>query len=306
MGIFNNAPDKNGTYGSTTSTVLRKLDMLIRWLREPLLHFLVIGAVLFAVYDFQDDEPLVANANLIVISQTKIDALINNWEKKWQRPPTQIELDGLVEREVREQVLYQEALALGLDRNDPVVRRRLAQKIEFLSSDIAAQLEPTEEDLELYLAANPQKFELPAYISFKQIYLNADRRGLSIEEDARLLLKHLEQSPADLDISMLGDSFMFGQVHDDLPGFAVSRLFGSEFTDVIFGLPVGKWQGPVRSGLGFHLIRIDSRTPAKQPELSAVRDKVRFEWMAVQKDNMNESLYQGLRQKYDIILPLFE
>ncbi len=277
--------------------------MLLKWLREPLLHFLLIGLVLFIVYGLQNDEPPRSNGNQIVISQARVEVLIKNWERKWQRPPSREELDRLIEQMIREQVLSREALSLGLDRDDPVIRRRLAQKIEFLSSDIADQVEPTVADLEAYLAANPSQFELPGHISFIQIYLNEDNRGPELKEGAQLLLQQLESSPTDSDTSTLGDPFMFGQVHKGLADFEVSRLFGREFTDAIFDLPVGKWLGPVHSGLGFHLVRIDSRTTAQQPELNTVWEKVRSEWMAEQRRNMNKALYNSLRQKYHIILP---
>ena len=277
--------------------------MLKKWLREPLLHFLLIGAMLFFAYSFQNNEQADPNINRIVISQATVDSLIKNWEKKWQRPPIEDELNGLIEEAVREQVLYKEALALGLDRNDPVVRRRMAQKIKFISSDIVAQIEPGEEQLEAYLAANPERFELPAYISFVQIYLSADRRGTSLKEDARIMLLDIEQSAAEIDTSTMGDPFMFGQVYDNLSDFEVARVFGRKFTDAIFKLPVDKWQGPVHSGLGYHLVRIESSTPSQQARLSDVRDKVRFEWTAEQRRNMDQALYHGLRQKYQITLP---
>ncbi len=277
--------------------------MLKNWLREPLLHFLLIGAILFLVYDLQNSGEPGQETNQIIISQVSIDGMTARWKKKWQRPPAQEELNGLIEQEIRERVLYQEALALGLDKDDPVVRRRLAQKIEFISSDLAAQIEPSEQDLQDYFLANPKPFEQPGLISFVQIYLNVDRRGTRLEKEARDMLLELNQPDSKADISTLGDPFMFGQQHDDLPDFAVSRLFGREFTEAIFDLPTGTWQGPVRSGLGFHLVRVSVLTPAQQAKLDSVREKVRFEWMAEQRREMENALYQGLRQKYEIVLP---
>ncbi len=277
--------------------------MLKKWLREPLLHFLLIGAILFLVYDLQNSAELKQESNQIIINQANIDGLIARWGKKWQRSPAQEELNGLIEQEIREQVLYQEALALGLDKNDPVVRRRLAQKIEFISSDLAAQVEPGEQDLRAYFEANPEQFEQPGLISFIQVYLNVDRRGASLKLEASDMLLELNRPDAEVDISTLGDPFMFGQQHDDLPDFAVSQLFGREFTEAVFDLPMDTWQGPVRSGLGFHLVRVSALAPAQQAELDSVREKVRFEWMAEQRREMENALYQGLRQKYEIVLP---
>jgi len=277
--------------------------MLKNWLREPLLHFLLIGAILFLIYDLQNSGELEQKANQIIVSQASIDGMTARWEKKWQRPPAQEELNGLIEQEIRERVLYQEALALGLDKDDPVVRRRLAQKIEFISSDLAAQVEPSEKDLQDYFLANPKQFEQPGLINFVQVYLNVDRRGASLEKEASDMLLELNRPDAEVDISTLGDPFMFGQQHDNLPDFAVSRLFGREFTEAIFDLPTGTWQGPVRSGLGFHLVLVSALAPAQQAELDSVREKVHFEWMAEQRREMENALYQGLRRKYEIVFP---
>ena len=164
--------------------------MLKKWLREPLLHFLLIGAALFVFYNLQTDDST-DDSNSIVISEPDIDRLIILWEKKWQRLPTEAELEGLIEAQIREEVLYREALAMGLDQNDTIVRRRLAQKVEFISADLASQAEPSDADLQTYLDAHTDKFAVPARISFQQIYLNADQRGDHVEEDAKRLLDEL-------------------------------------------------------------------------------------------------------------------
>jgi len=275
--------------------------LLKKWLREPLLHFLVIGALLFVIYGLQNNG-ISDQSKRIVLTKSDINRLALLWEKQRQRPPTQTELEGLIEQQIREQVLYRQALAMGLDKNDSIVRRRLAQKVEFISSDLAAQIEPSETDLVDYLASHGDKFEVPGRISFVQIYLSSDKRGATVEDDASRLLQQLQKAGPAADITRFGDSFMFGQAHKQVSDFDVKRLFGNAFTKKIFTLPVGSWQGPVRSSYGLHLIRIENKTAASQPELAVVRSKVRSEWMNEQRLIVNKAFYQGLRQQYEIVI----
>ena len=273
--------------------------MLNKWLREPLLHFLLIGAALFVFYNLQTDDST-DDSNSIVISEPDIDRLIILWEKKWQRLPTEAELEGLIEAQIREEVLYREALAMGLDQNDTIVRRRLAQKVEFISADLASQAEPSDTDLQSYLDSHADKFAVPARISFEQIYLNADQRGVNVEQDASRLLNELTQPGSTIDVMAAGDPFMFGQQHEHLTRQGVSRLFGQQFTEKVFQLPVGAWQGPVVSGYGLHLVYVDAKSEAKASTLDEVRDKVRDEWLAQQRRKMDQVFYSELRKRYDI------
>lgn len=276
--------------------------MLNKWLHEPLLHFLLIGAVLFVVYELQNDGRI--DNNRIVIGEAEINHLLALWQKKRQRLPTQEELQGLIDQQVREEIMYREALAMGLDQNDPVVRRRLAQKVEFISSDLAALVEPADSELEAYLAKHSEKFELPARINFTQVYINPDKHGADTEDHAKHLLTKLMQTHVDTEagISSIGDPIMLDQQYEQMSEHGVSRLFGNDFADKLFTLPVGNWQGPVNSGYGLHLVWIDSKTPARQRELAEVHDKVRNEWLAQQRRIMDRSFYQGLRERYEVIV----
>ena len=275
--------------------------MLRKWLREPLLHFLLIGGALFILYGLQNDDT-VDDSNRIIISETDIDRLITLWEKKWQRLPTQQELDGLIESQIREEVLYREALAMGLDQGDTIVRRRLAQKVEFISADIASQDEPSEADLQAYLDAHPDKFGVPARVSFQQVYFNADKRGDSAQQDAKQLLEKLTQPASVVDITVAGDPFMFGQKHENLTRHGVARLFGKEFTNRLFELEVDSWNGPVISGYGLHLVWIDAKSDPVPSELDDVRDRVHTELMAEQRKKMDAAFYAELRKRYEITI----
>ena len=275
--------------------------MLNKWLREPLLHFLLIGGALFLLYSLQNDG-FVEQNNRIVISEADLDRFITIWGKKRQRPPTRLELEGLIEQQIREEVLSREAQAMGLDQNDSIVRRRLAQKVEFIFADLAAQVDPTDTDLADYLAAHADFFEIPGRISFMQVYLNTDKRGEHVQQDVQRLLDELTQPGSEVDIMTVGDPFMLGQQHAQLTEQGVVRLFGEDFASKLFALPVGSWQGPVLSGYGLHLVRVDNKTDARLPELEAVRGKVRNEWLAQQRRTADKAFYQSLRQRYEIII----
>ena len=275
--------------------------MINKWLREPLLHFLLIGAALFILYGLQNDKP-VDDGKCIVITEADIDRLLTLWEKKWQRLPTRPELDGMIEAQIREEVLYREALAMGLDKEDAIVRRRLAQKVDFIFSDLASQAQPDDTKLADYLVKHADRFEIPARISFQQIYLNSDKRGDKTGSDAEELLTELSQSNSSVDTLAAGDSFMFGQEYDDMTEHDVARLFGKDFAEKLFSLSPGDWQGPVRSGYGLHLVEISSKTMASLPQLGAVREKVLNEWLSEQRRTMNEAFYQNLRSRYDVVI----
>ncbi len=278
--------------------------MLKKWLREPLLHFLLIGAAIFLLYGLQNDQAA-EDDNRITITEADVDRLLSLWEKRWKRLPTRSELDGIIEAQIREEVYYREALAMGLEQNDSVVRRRLAQKLEFIFSDIASQAEPTDTELEDYLETHPRQFEIPGRISFVQIYLNADQRGEQVDEDAARLLDELKKADQALDLSTVGDAFMFGQLHHDLSKHQVARLFGKEFAEQIFELPVGEWCEALVSGYGLHLVRVDKKTAAVTPPLNEVRARVFNEWQTRQRDMMNEQFYQNLRAHYDVVIEDF-
>ena len=272
-----------------------------KWLREPLLHFLLIGAGLFLLYGLQNDG-YVSENNRIVISKGNIDRLIALWEKKRQRPPTQIELERMIEQQIREEVLYREALAMGLGENDVIVRKRLAQKIDFITTDIAAMAEPGDKQIVDFFNLNQDKFEKPGALTFEHIYFNRDKRGDKTEADAQALLDKLKQSDVVLDVSLAGDSFMMGQQYEQIEKQGVTRLFGKGFSKDLFELKTNSWQGPVNSSYGIHLVYISNKNAAQSVELNSVRDKVISEWRAEQRQIQNETLYRKLRERYDVVI----
>jgi hypothetical protein len=193
-------------------------------------------------------------------------------------------------------------MALGLDKDDTVVRRRLRQKMEFISDDIAAQTEPTDADLNAYLHAHPDSFRVEQRFSFRQVYLNPDKHAENLAGDAAQLLARLTGAGGEADASALGDSFLLGHQFAAVPGSEVATQFGEEFAAKLGGLPPGQWQGPVESGYGVHLVLVSERTEGRFPALAEVRVAVRREWDNARRLEANEKFYQELLKRYTVTI----
>jgi hypothetical protein len=270
----------------------------MRWFREPLLHFLVLGAVLFWLAGALGD-PAQGRRDRIVLSAGDVEQIAAGFERTWQRPPTQAELAGLLEDRVREEIFYREALALGLDRDDTIVRRRMRQKMEFLSEDLAA-LEPGDADLEAWLAANPDAFRQEPRVAFRQIYLSRDRRGASVQGDAERLVAELRAQDGTVDLATRGDPLPLPAESDGLSASEASRLFGAAFAARLLELEPGRWEGPVESAYGLHAVFVRERVPGRDPALAEVRDAVAREWQAERRRQAREDSYRALRSRYEV------
>ncbi len=266
-------------------------------LREPLVHFLLIGAALFALARFTGSPAAQGPTHIVVTAQT-IDGLVQGWQRTWGRPPSPQELDGLIEDHVREEVLYREALALGLDRDDTIVRRRLRQKVEFLFEDLAEQREPTEAELQAYLAAHAETFRIEPRFSFRHVYLSA-QRGETLRADAERMLALLRKAGATGGTDV-GDSFQLGRDFAALGASDVERIFGESFLPALSSLEIGTWQGPIASGYGLHLVLLGERVAARDPTLAEVRDAVRRDWQQAHRREANERFYRDLSERYTV------
>jgi hypothetical protein len=273
-------------------------ERLKRLIREPLVHFLLIGAALFVFFDLMggSDRP---RDERIVISAGDIERLAATWHKQWMRPPTARELQGLIEAQVREEVLYREARAMGLDEGDTIVRRRLAQKLEFVAQDLSAQTEPSDQELQDFLDSEPERFRVPVRISFSHVYVSPDRRGPTAEPDALKILDQLRQGG---DPQGLGDRFMLQNRYADRTIDEIDRLFGTGFGAALEQIEGGAWEGPVASGYGLHLVRIERRLEARMPLLEEIRGKVRDELMSRRRKQANEAMVARLRSKYRVVI----
>jgi len=271
---------------------------MMKWVKEPLLHFLLLGGVLFFIYDIKNGTAV--DTKSIVISKAEIEHLKSLWTKTRQRVPTPSELQALIDHEVREKIMCQEALALGLDQGDSFVRRRLAQKMEFFSSDIAELADPSEEELLQYMSAHKEMFRSPGKINFMQIYIDPTKHKQRTY--AQTLLDTLKSKDNEVDISALTDSRMFKQFYTGESEYSLKRVFGERFVKELFALPVQTWQGPIRSAYGEHLVFIDRVTPSRQEPLALVRDKVVMEYKAQKRKEMDKVFYANLRKSYDVIV----
>lgn len=272
------------------------MPLIRRLLREPLLHFLLIGAALFVLYGAlnrgRSDAP-----RDIVISEARVAAIAENFATVWMRPPTAMELKGLIDDYVAEEVYYREAIAMGLDQDDTVIRRRLRQKMEFISDGIADSAEPTDAQLQGYLEQNPGKFAQPAELTFRQVYLSAERRGDRARADAEKLLAELQ---AGADPAEAGDATLLPATMEAASPQSIANAFGQEFARQVDEAPVGQWAGPIESSFGLHLVRVDERSAGAAPTLAEIRPIVLREWQADARRRQNTTFLATLRDKYDV------
>jgi hypothetical protein len=266
-------------------------------LREPLVHFLILGAALFLVFDLtrETDQP---GERRIVVTAGQVEQLAAQFSRTWLRPPTPNELNGLVERYVRSEIYYRAAQALGLGQDDPYVRNRLALKLEVLLDDLSEEAEPADGELERFLSQHQERFAEPARLSFRQVYLNPDRHPDPAAEALRLL--ELLRSGADP--GALGDVSMLISGFDTATPEEIARQFGQDFAEALVGLEPGGWVGPIRSAFGVHLVRVSQRQPARQPALAEIRDAVLAEWRDQRRREAREQAYQRLRERYQIVM----
>jgi PPIC-type PPIASE domain len=268
--------------------------------REPLVHFLLLGALIFGAFKFISGETI--EPGKILITQGRIESLETTFSRTWRRPPTATELAGLIRDYVREEVFAREAIALGLDKDDTIIRRRLRQKLEFVSEDVAAHAEPTEEQLRAYLQAHPDTFRGDRRFTFTQVYLDPQRRGANLRRDAARVLAQLGRSGTKVDPATLGDSLMLENEFKALSASEVVKQFGEKFAASLGEMATGQWHGPIESGFGMHLVLVSERTAGSLPALEDVRAAVRREWNNARRMEANEKFYQTLLQRYTVTI----
>jgi len=263
-----------------------------RILREPLLHFLLLGLALFAYYGrvVPDDD----GKRRIDVTQADVDLLATQFQGTWNRPPSPVELHGLVDSYVRDEILYREGVALGLDRDDAVIKRRVRQKLDVLFEESVAQNPATDADLQAYRDANPAAFRKPAVVSFDQIFFGSDAVTPQRLEQARAALAR------GADPGTLGQATLLPSHQDAMPLDLIARDFGEKFAAQLAKTPVGEWSGPVTSGFGTHLVRVSAIEPAQLPTLADVRDVVAREWENERRKQAHADALAKLREQYQV------
>ena len=268
-----------------------------RWLNEPLLHFLVLGALLFGVYAWLDQGAPGSRADSagpLHITANEIAWLKETWVTQRGSEPTREELRDLVLESLKEKLLGREARAMGLDQNDLIIRRRLAQKVEFLVQDAARLTRPTDDDLRRYYETNRGQFQASASVSFAQVFFNAETRS-DAAADAKTALAVLSSEAATT--SDLGDAFMIGPELRDANMQVVAGHFGRQFADAVFALKPGAWHGPITSTYGLHLVRVTKVEPARQREFSEVEPQVREGLLEEHQREAYERYFAALLKK---------
>jgi peptidyl-prolyl cis-trans isomerase C len=261
--------------------------------REPLLHFLVIGALLFAAISVARD----LHRPTVRIDSQELEQLAGYWEMQTQRPPTRAELASIIRERIDEELLAREAVRLGLDKDDLIVRRRLAQKMSFASEDAGASAEPSEAQLQALYDSTRDTYATPARLALRHVFFSADRTGVRPEVAANEALADLKAGRA-----ATGDASLLPLTYADVSLAELGRDYGDAFAAAARAAPVGQWVGPVQSAYGMHLIRVERRMAQEVPPLAAVRSDVRAAWLAERREAASRKYLDGLRRKYRVIV----
>lgn len=265
------------------------------------MHFLLIGAALFLVFGLTKG-PAENLENRIVITRGDIQSLKANFARTWKRPPVEMELANLIEDQVRDEISYREAVAMGLDQNDRVIRKRLRMKMELLAEDMVGLTPPSDEDLKNYLVEHRDSFRRDAQISFTHVYLNSNKRGTAVEDDALKLMAALTAAGPDAAFDTYGDPIILPREFTLDYARDIERVFGKSFIRDLFQFEPGAWAGPVKSSYGLHLVYVRERIAARDPELSEVRQAVERERTAERRKEVKEEIYKKLRERYTITI----
>ena len=277
----------------------------MRWLREPLVQFLIIGVALFLINGALNHGTSQAGSSYqIAITIDDLRQLQSTFAAQWQRAPSPEEMRGLVENRVRQEVLYREALMLGLDKDDIIIKRRLAQKMQFLAEDVAGTHQPTTAELKGWYEKNSDRFALPSRFSFRHLYFSPDGRGQRAHDDAMNALAKIGEEPEGSETAAaMADRFMFQDYYADRTPEELEKEFGTKFASAMPQLKPRSWQGPIESGYGWHLVFVDSVVPGRVPVFEEVEPDVKSAWLADQKQRAWQKAYEQMRAKYTAHLP---
>lgn len=278
---------------------MHKQRLFFKFLREPLFHFLLIGLGFFFLFSQLNPTEEATDSKNIIITQSKIDTMSATFLRERGRAPLPNEIQNLIKSEIREELLYREAIALGLDKDDGLIRRRLAQKMKYLFNDLSVVNKASEEELKEFISEHPEKFMKPATISFAQVYFDPKKHETTLVEDANTLLGKLRITTIK-ESNGLGDRSLLPYDFRNKRKTDIDSMFGKEFTKQAFSSPTNTWEGPFESAYGVHLIYIHERKEDHLPPLSDIRDHVEREWTSLRQQEANELFYQSLYQRYEI------
>lgn len=269
---------------------------ILRIFREPLLHFLIIGAIIFAVYTATRPPEDPTTTRRIDISPAQVSAIVAQYTTVWKRPPSEQELQTLIDRVIVEEALVREARFLSLDSGDPVIRRRLAQKMQFLIESLAGAQEPDEPTLAAYYAENRARYAVPARYAFQQVFLG---EAVTVESASEVVAALNEGA----DRAGLGVGSLLPEGLDNVTEQMIDRTFGNGFGAGVAAAEPGAWIGPVRSGYGIHAVRLDTVEPAREPDLADVRAQVAGDWQRDQAEALVDQQVARVLETYEVTRP---
>ncbi len=279
------------------------MTLLKRLLREPLVQFLLLGALLFVWFEWKGGGSGPGSTR-IAITPGLVDHLASGFARTWQRPPTEVELKGLIDEHVKEEIATREAIGMGLEQDDTIIRRRLRQKLEFLVEDAVDQVPPTDAELQAWLEKHPEAFRAESRVALRQVYVSTERRGAAARADSEKLLVRLRAEGKEAKIDPLGDPSMLPRELPLGPLSEVTRAFGTEFAARIDSIPPGQWTGPVESPYGLHLVLVPERVAPAGPALADVRPVVERELLAERRRTQLQALYERLLAKYTVTIEM--
>jgi parvulin-like peptidyl-prolyl isomerase len=274
-----------------------------RFFREPLVHFLLLGGLLFLYFEWRGGAGGPGGSR-IAITPGLVQHLAAGFSRTWQRPPTDAELKGLVDEYVKEEIATREAVGMGLDRDDTIIRRRLRQKLEFLAEDAAVASPPSDTELQAWLDAHPESFQAEPQLAFRQVYLSPERRGAKAAADAAALLARLQQAGPDAATDHLGDPSMLPAEEALIPLRDVERSFGADFAQALLAIQPGRWSGPVESPYGLHLVVVREHVAPVAPTLAEIRPMVEREVLSERRLKVLDTLYETLLQQYTVTIEM--
>ena len=265
-----------------------------KWRREPLVHFVIIGFVLFVLHGWVTSK---AKANRIFLPRTHIEALSQDYLRKTGSLPTAEEQSWLVESLIRDEVFIREALEMGMDEGDPIIRRRLIQKMRFFIEELNPIADPTEDELKEYFLRHRKQYDLPKRISLRHVFINQTSTAEPWEKRATAFLDKLSSGT---DPDSLGDPFIRGTFFRQRTQKEITEIFGARFAETVFSLPAGDWTGPIKSSYGIHLVLIESEPKAEPSTFEKMRPQVIRHLKAKRREEANRSAINRLKEKYDI------
>ena len=268
-------------------------------LKEPLVHFLLIGAALFALHSFVTKDEVRPEDYTIHLTQSDVDRLRQAYQKNWSSEPDSTTLALLVKEEVKAEILYREALRMNLDHNDEIIRRRLKQKYEFLVKDLVSLEQASEEELKAFYETHSDWYQSPKTLSFSQIYFSPDKRATP-QKDADLLYQELKTQSAEIDFKAYGDRFHLPIYFAHKDASDIRQSFGQQFADQLIKAETSGWSPPISSGYGIHVVYIHTVEAAAPRAFETVKSRVQQDWQTEQQAAYNDRLYKNLLDQYKI------